>query len=450
MNDAPKYSRYEVDRQNLPDGIFIYGDGEVGGKARGIIYSMEAMQKGIIKGDYLKYVKFPRSHIVTSEYFDMFIEKNYLKDVVNDKCREIVTVKEMNQKFLEAKIPEELSNVLYEILGKENGPLIVRSSSLLEDSMEYSFAGIYNSFFITNTGTLEHRIKSIEQTVKMVYASTFDINAKEYRKRHKISWQREKMCLVIENVIGRKQRDDFYYPIMAGVAFSRNYYPWNERIKMEDGVGRLVLGLGTRAVGRNYARVFSLSNPHLRPEGSVLNEIIRYSQKYVDVLNMSTGELVSEPLDNIKLTSPSLYIVCSTLKDNNYLTPTSKHISTDETVFPTFDRLLKSDRYFPFVSIMCELLTNIESHFGIPIDIEFAVDLDEKLDGYLYLLQARPIVNRPENKRIELPDLKGEKVLLKSDHVLGNGLVKGIRNIVYVPHENFNASNAFYIAREIG
>ncbi|MBN1785370.1 MAG: phosphoenolpyruvate synthase [Candidatus Methanofastidiosa archaeon] len=450
MAQKIKYSDYNVNRDDLPDGAFIFGDGQVGGKAKGILYSMEALQKGLIKGKYLDLVSFPRSYIVTSEFYDRFIEENYLKDVVSDKCREILSVKEMNHKFLEGKIPDELSEVLFKVLEKEDGPLIVRSSSILEDSMEYSFAGIYESYFIPNTGTLEHRVKNLEQTVKMVYASTFNNNAKGYRKIHRISWQREKMSLVIENVIGRKHRREYYYPFMAGVAFSRNYYPWNDRIKMEDGVGRLVLGLGTRAVGRNYARVFSLSNPHLRPEGSVLNEIIRYSQKYIDVLNLSTGEFVSEPLNDMKDTSNTMYIACSTLKDNQYLTPTPKSIGKDENIFPTFDRLLKSDKYFPFVPLMKELLTNIEEHFGVPIDIEFAVDIDEEMKGYLYLLQARPIVSRPEHKKVAIPDVKEEDVIIRSDSVLGNGVIQGIKNIVYVPPDKFNASNSFAISREIG
>jgi len=450
MSDAPAYSNFVIDRNDLPDGVEIFGNGEVGGKARGIIYSMDALRRGHIKGDYLDLVKFPRSYVLTSEYFDDYIDLNYLNDIVSDKCREILSIKEMRQKFIKGDLPENLLNVLYTILEKESGPLIVRSSSILEDSLEYSFAGIYDSFFTPNRGTLEHRVNTLEQTVKMVYASTFGNNAKEYRKRHKIPWQREKMALVIENVIGREQKDDYYYPFMAGVSFSRNYYPWNPRIRMEDGVGRLVLGFGTRAVGRDYARVFSLSNPSLRPEGSVLNEIVRYSQKKMDVINLSTEEFRTEAIDDIKHTSSTIYLACSTLKDNQYLEPTSRHISEGDRLLPTFDRLLKSDRYYPFVSLMRELLTSLEGHFGVPIDIEFAFDMDDDMNGSFYLLQARPIVNRPELRKVKIPELDDKTVIVKSGNVLGNGSREGIKHIVYVSPETYSLENAYSIAREIG
>jgi len=448
-NESP-FSAYTVDKENLPKGVIAYGNGHVGGKAKGIIYSMVGYQDKIIDTKYSPYVFFPRSYVITSEYYDKFIEQNYLDDIVNDKCRSILSVKEMNQKMLEGSIPDELETVLYKILENETGPLIIRSSSVLEDNLKYSFAGIYESIFIPNTGTLEYRIKSIENAVKEVYASTFNENAKEYRTQNKIPWQKEKMSIIVENVIGRRQKNDLYYPLMSGVAFSRNYYPWNKRIKTGYGVGRIVVGLGTMAVGRNYARVFSISNPRLRPEGSVTNEIVRYSQSLVDVLNLSTGEFQSLDVDYIKKTSDVIYLTLSSLKENQYFIPTGPHIDHNERVVPTFDRLLTNNKYYPFVPVINDVLTSLEKYFGVPIDIEFAIDFDNDKKGIFYLLQARPLGSRPEHRKIKIPKIQQQDIIIKSNNVLGNGFQYNIRHIIYVPPETFNIENSYKIAREIG
>ncbi|HHN81548.1 MAG TPA: hypothetical protein ENN11_02880 [Methanomicrobia archaeon] len=450
MTQDPAFVTYRVDPEELPDDVTIYGNGHVGGKAKGIIFSMKAYQEATIKGSYASYVHFPRSYIITSEFYDSFIDMNYLSDIVNDKCRRILSVKEMKQKFLEANIPDDLETVLYDILEKENGPLIIRSSSLLEDSLKYSFAGIYESIFIPNSGTLEYRIKSIEDAVKGVYASTFNENAKEYRKKHKIPWQKEKMCIVVQNVVGRKHSDDLYFPLIAGVAFSKNYYPWSKRVKMEDGIGRLVAGLGTRAVGRNYARVFSLSNPKLRPEGSIVNEIVRYSQTKIDVLDLATGEFQTLDLDEVKKSAKNLYITSSTLKENQYFVPTQPHIGTDEKIVPTFERILSTSKYYPFIPVIDEILSSLERLFGIAIDIEFAMDFDDNLNGTFYLVQARPLGSRPEYRKVRIPRLPKEDIIIRSKNVLGNGFRYNIPHIVYVPPENFNAQTSYAIAREIG
>ena len=450
MADDPAFSEFKVDRSSLPGGVKVYGNGFVGGKAKGLIFAMKAYDELGGSMPFSDKVRFPRSYILSSDFFDSFMEENYLKDSVNDKCMQILTVKEMNQKILEAEMPSALEDVLYDILQNEVGPLIIRSSSLMEDSIDYSFAGIYESIFIPNTGTLEYRIKMVEKTIKRVYASTFNNNAKEYRKRHRIPWQKEKMSIIIQNVIGREHEDNLFYPLVAGVAFSRNYYPWTKRVLVDDGVCRLVVGLGTRAVGRDYARVFSLSNPGLRPEGVLVNEILRYSQTSADVMDLSTGDLSSVYIDDLKGASRSFYLTSSVLEENQYLKPANRRISPSDRVVPTFARLLAPSSDFPFVDVLREVLVELERYFGVPIDIEFAMDFDEEGQGTFYLVQARPLGSRPEHQSVTVPEIERSDLLIRSCSVMGNGVRKKIRHILYVPPENFNMDNVFGVARDIG
>jgi len=448
--ENPPISSYTVDESDLPEGVVLYGNDSMGGKAKGLLFAMDGYRRALCDIPYSDNVHFPRSYVIKTDYFDSFMDMNFLEGVVERKCQRMLSIKEMNQKFMEGEIPKGLKEVIYDILERETEPLIVRSSSVLEDNLKYSFAGIYESLFTSNSGTLEYRVKSLENTIKKVYASTFNNNAKEYRKKHKISWKNEKMALLIQNVIGRKHRTGYHYPTIAGVAFSRNYYPWNNRIRMNDGMGRLVIGLGTRAVGRSYARMFSLSNPQLRPEGSVVSEIIRYSQDLVDVLDIASDDHLSIDIGEIKGDRNDMYLSCSTLKENQYLVDTGKMISNDERIVPTFNRILNTDRFFPFVPIMRSALSNLENHSGTPIDIEFAIDFDGEGNGRFYLLQLRALVGRPEHRKIRIPKIAKEKMILKSMHVLGNGFRYNIPHIVYVPPENFNFDNSYKIAREIG
>ena len=450
MKKDPAFTTFAVDATELPEGVRVYGTGHVGGKAKGLVMAMKAYEERNASLPEDERIHFPRSYILCSGYFDQFMEENYLYDIIGDKCRNIVSTKEMNLKISESPLPSDLEDVLYDILEKETGPIIVRSSSFFEDSVKYSFAGIFESIFLTNTGTLEYRMKALETAIRDVYRSTFNENAKEYRKRHKIPWQKEKMSIIVQNVIGRTYGNVSFLPLIAGVAFSRNYYPWNERINKDDGVGRIVLGLGTQAVGRAYARVFSLSNPRLRPEGSVVNEIVRYSQTTVDLLDLSTGEFQSRNLDEVKRTIPAVHIACSTLQETQYFVPTGPHIGAHDHLVPTFDKILNSSRYFPFTTIVDSVLRTLEETFGVPVDIEFAIDVDEALSGTFYLVQARPLGSRPEHRPVTIPHIDPKDIILKSSHVLGNGFKHNVPHIVYVSPETFTSENAYAIAREIG
>lgn len=438
----------------------IIGDGNIGGKAKGLIFSQLSFEycaptdfPRLDKEEYLDLVGFPRSIVLSTDFFDEFMELNNLQNVVYAKCDQEIEMHDMNMKFLESEVPDKLRLAIRDILEMETGPLIIRSSSLLEDNTEHSFAGIYLSIFITNTGTMEEKVTSFVEAVKRVYASTYNANAKAYRKKHTIPWQREKMALLVQNVIGQTHPDSLFYPLFAGVAFSQSYYRWTEKLDPTKGLCRLVVGLGTLAVGRSYARVFSPENPGIRPEGMDAHNILRYSQDSVDVLDMVSGQFMNRPLD-AAIKNPHLYKVTSVLKEHNYLMDAPPLLSALDRIVPTFDPLLKNDCHMPFIPIMKNLLKGLENLFGIPVDIEFAVDFETNNDGKevpkFYLVQVRPLGARPEHSKVSIPEVSKERTLISSHQVLGNAVLENIHHIVYVSPDVFNFQRAFMVAREIG
>ena len=115
----------------------------------------------------------------------------------------------------------------------------------------------------------------------------------------------ERMAMVVQKVVGRRF-GDYFFPFVSGVLFSRNVYAWNPKIKKEEGLGRLVFGLGTRAVdrvGSDYPRMVPFSHPLLRPEVTA-SQIKKYSQKQVDVLNLKTGRMETVDFRTLKRNGP--------------------------------------------------------------------------------------------------------------------------------------------------
>jgi len=250
----------------LPSGVRLIGEGHVGGKAGGIIFVKQQMERAPLT-PYDRLITFPDSTVLMTAAYDEFISKNRLAAAVEAKCRGELSFEGLSAEFLAAALPQWVLRELREFLTRERRPLVVRSSSLMEDDPHHSFAGIYLSEFLPNTGALEERLEKLTDSIKRVYLSTFGENARAYRRRHGLPWEGEKMAVLIQNMVGSHYPGKMFYPLVSGVAFSRNFYPWTERLKQEDGVARLVIGVGTRAVGRAYARVFSPKLPGIRPRG---------------------------------------------------------------------------------------------------------------------------------------------------------------------------------------
>mgnify|MGYP003699973491 CR=1 FL=1 len=422
----------------------IFGNGSIGGKASGLSFAEEVLEK--YYKDFKGTVKIPESFFIATDYYEMFLEYNRLEDIDENTPYE-----EAEIRFKEAEFPPEYKKMLKEILQVMDYPLAVRSSSLLEDNIKYSFAGKYYTTFISNRGTERERLKQLEKAIKEVYLSVYGPDAVTYRKKH-ASGQRELMGVIVQRLIG-SQKGIYFYPDVSGVGFSRNYRRWTDRIKIEDGVVRLVFGLGTKCTGRGYARIFSLTNLRLRPEGNNPQEIAKNSQEAFDVLNLMTGELETYDINDVPQFlsyHPRISDIAQVYsrKDNAILdlNMLSSKGGLEKYIF-TFENFPR--RHKAFFNTVSALFKCLESEMKVPVDIEFTYDLET---GEFYLVQARPLSSYETFRKVHIPkDIDKRCVLLKGDRMLTNGVLKNIKYIVYVDHEVYsNYKDKHEIARIIG
>ena len=451
LTDPSKpFFKFEVDYDAPPAPIALSGRGYVGGKAVGLMYAALHRNDPLSWGDipHGPQIEIPETNVLTSDFFDRFIEHNHLEGLYAK-----VDYHELIGRYLRAKFPEQDRLHFRSLISRMPYPLAIRSSSLLEDNINYSFAGIYLTLFISNPADPDRRQAAFEAAVKRVFASTYNPDAYAYRRHHGLRGREEKMSILVQRMIGNTY-GTLFYPSMAGVAFSRNYFPWSSRIQVEEGLVRLVFGLGTRAVGRNYARVFSPAQPMLRPEGSVVDEIVRYSQEVFDALQLDTGELVSPPLLDAVGDNPDLPRLTSVLVDHETLKEPSP-MGFEEGVRPvlTFRSILRENRYMPLVPMLRGLLKGLEKRFGLGVDIEFACNFEQTegvRKGILYLLQCRPLGVRAKHKRVRLPDLEDRTVVFTGGRCMGNGERHMIKHLVYVSPRTWRRVPAPRLARIVG
>lgn len=447
---------YRFPDDALPPGVKLIGSGDIGGKARGLLFVMDHVAQGGTLSEHQHLLCFPSSTILTTEIFDEFIAANGLDDVIRAGCRKEISLDEVAERFTTAAFPERWLDRLSDLLDHEKRPLVVRSSSVMEDDPEHSFAGIYLSEFLPNRGPLKKRLSELVESIRRVYASTFGRNARAYRKRHHLNWEEEGMAVLVQNMIGSSYSHGWFYPLVGGVAFSRNFYPWSSRLSPEDGIVRLVVGTGTRAVGREYARVFSPRLPGLRPEGIDAATIVRNSQETVDVLDITGAGLVQRQLN--QLDNPLLTKICSIVDGDGTISEPFAPVSVlsgEQRLVASFSRLIEGVSLMPFGPLIRQLLEGLEKLFQLPVDVEFALDFSsaqasEAASPLFFLLQARPLGGRPEHSRITIPDTPEDRVLLDCHQVLGNGVSKGLRHLVLVDPAAYRWDQAHTIARTVG
>lgn len=305
-------------------------------------------------------------------------------------------------------------------------PVIVRSSSLLEDNYGNAFAGKYDSVFCANQGTREARLSAFLEAVRTVYASTMSPEALNYRARHNLLERDEQMALLVMRVTGVLQRHTFY-PHLAGVGFSYNPFAWSKEIDPKAGVIRLVYGLGTRAVDRvddDYTRVVALNAPLRRPEPD-FDEVCRHSQRRVDFIDLDADALRSGWFDDLLGDVLDAPIELFTSFDEQALLQGRTHRIL------TFDRLLTETG---FVCDMRQMLQTLETAYGRPVDVEFAVNFIDAQQYRISLLQCRPLqVQGTQNPNVpELNIAQQEALVMSKGAVVGHSRVTRLDWLLYV------------------
>jgi hypothetical protein len=441
------------------------GRGKIGGKAAGMmlawkILNLAAAEQGI---DLKSHVVIPESYFIGADVVYDFMALNDLHYLNDQKYKTRAEIEadypHVREAFIGGRFPPEIVDGLREILAKVGSrPLIVRSSSLLEDNFGTSFAGKYDSLFCPNQGTPEENLHALLNAISAVYASVFSPDALVYRQQMGLLDYDERMAILLQAVQGERH-GDFFFPTLAGVAFSHNPFRWTAKIRREDGFLRLVWGLGTRAVERvapDHPRMVALSHPHLRPEVGAA-EIKRYSQRWVDVINLAENEFQTRPVAELLDTDfPSARQLVSVDRGDYLQLPLAYDASlSSRDLVLTFENLLTQTQFVP---LMKAILRTISARFGRNVDVEFTADI---VPGYpqpdfmIHLLQCRPQASRESAEEVQVPATVSEAdILFTADRLVPQGRVQRIRHIVFVDPEAYaripDETTRLQLARVVG
>ncbi len=451
------FSRKTFDR----DAISRIGQGSIGGKARGLAFLNLTLSKSSQADLGGMDVQVPKTTVITSDKFDDFVDRNHLRKVAyacdNDR--------ELCGRFLSARLSDELRSDLTFIAHHLDGPLAIRSSSLLEDSMHQPMAGIYTTLMIPNRSRdPEERLQQICSAVKLVYASTYFRNAKSYLTSTGNRVEEEKMAVIIQRLVGQKY-DNRFYPHFGGVAQSHNFYPIGNQ-RAEEGIVHVALGLGRLVVDGGLALRFSPRRPGILPQHATPKMLLDSSQRdfYAVDLDSSCYEIGTELSTNVKP-----YPLKIAELDGTLLPVGSVYSADDQTVrddlnrpgprVVTFNNILKHNA-IPLAPALRNLLEVAEQGLGCPVEIEFACDMGDwgrtgarRKSGAkptLYLLQVRPFATRSAGQEVTKYRFATADLLCRSARSLGHGVEDNLTDVVYVRRDRWTAADNRRIAVEVG
>jgi hypothetical protein len=410
--------------------------GQLGGKAGGLYLAWQIVRKKSEENETLKDVRTPKTWVITSDVLYHFVHHCNFDELVDQKYKPIQQVRleypAISQAFKSVTFPADIVRGLSVALDDfGTHPIIVRSSSLLEDSVGAAFSGKYRSLFLANQGSKRRRLEALTDAVAEVYASTFGPDPIEYRSDRGLLDYNEEMGILIQEVVGQKV-GKYFLPAYAGVAFGRNDYRWSPRIRRNDGLVRMVPGLGTRAVDRtsnDYPILFSPGQPALRPNAAP-SEMFHYSPREIDVIDLESETFQTLPIDDflseIDYKYPQLGQVFSAHQKNHIRPIGFSGLNRDlEQPVATFNGLINQGK---FVNLTKTLLATLEETLGYPVDIEFASDGE-----HLYLLQCRAQSSTVEGPPVPLPKgIQNDRILFTAMRHIPNGYVSDISYVVYV------------------
>jgi hypothetical protein len=428
------------------------GKGSLGGKARGMAFVANLLRQS--PWLYEKYygidIRIPSTLVITTDGFDNFVSQNKLR---KSQCAE-KDDEGIARRFSQAFMPDHLKADLHAFLKSVNGPLSVRSSSLLEDAHHQPLAGLYKTFMIPNEHPDDRvRLDQLINAVKQVYASTWFEQPRRFTLSSAFRQRKEQMAVMIQKIAGGAY-GGFYYPAVSGVARSQNYYPI-DRIQPDDGMAQIALGfgkiLGTGEGGLRFCPKF----PNNLPDFSKTGDILANAQQRFYALPMGSDRL---SLDlNIDL---ELRNVADAINEPPLAGLVSTYVAQDDRIrdsatvegakLVTFAAILKH-KTFPLAELLTDLLNLGREGMGCHVEFEFAVNLIGRPDEVpvFYLLQMRPMPIGSDPYDLEIAEKDTTRAICFSTNALGHGKYDRMKDVVYVKPEAFDASHTREMAKEV-
>lgn len=385
----------------------LIGTGKIGGKAAGMILAWKILQQQDPEfgPDISRLVDMPDSYFLGSEVIYEFILTNQLEDYVNQKYRPLAEMEaaypEIIRGFLQGRFSENIVEHLRDYLSRANrSPLIVRSSSLLEDNFSYPFSGRYESYFCANQGTETENLADLLVGIRRVFASIFNPMAMVDRREHKLLDYDERMAVLLQKIEGEVY-GRYYFPTISGIAYSQNFARWAPQIRRQDGLIQLVLGLGPRTHKMkdfDGTRLIPLSHPQFRPEKTI-DEIRQHAQTQIDLIDLEDNKRVTIPITEILTGSFPLLPYVASLDMGDHLAP----IEPNKPLLPggslpgarfvlTFDYLTQDPK---FIKLVRTAVQRLERMYDAPVEVEFSVKItpDGLSPDYKFtILQCRRLV----------------------------------------------------------
>ncbi len=434
------------------------GNGSLGGKARGLAFVNRLLPSFLPSGDLRDVrVVVPPTVVLTTEVFDNFLRRNQLHQVALSLELE---ESQRRARFLHGRFPSKVIADLRSLLQAFQGPLAIRSSSLLEDSHHQPFAGIYETVMIRNHGSDRQRLAALCDAIKQVYASTFSDRARAYFQATAYRHEEEKMAVIIQPIFGR-ERNHRMYPTFSGVARSHNYYPHGS-CGPEDGVCIVGLGLGRLLVAGEGGVRFCPRRPQSLPEFSTVEDILQNAQRHFYALPLDSEEYPQAADGAICFDAfhPCRYPMSEADRDGVLSLLASTYSAEDERITDgvsrpghrvvTFANILKHGS-FPLAPLVRKLLQVGRQAMGCAVEVEFSVDLEAPPEQpkVLALLQIRPMALSEAEVNLDLDRFTPDEMLCASDRALGNGRIDGIADIVFVDPADFDRAHSHSAAQQI-
>ncbi|HSW51141.1 MAG TPA: PEP/pyruvate-binding domain-containing protein [Bryobacteraceae bacterium] len=434
-----------------PDYPFlVVGRGSLGGKGRDLAFMFRQLSHWL-KDDRIEGVKtrLPRTLIVGADESDAFLRENGIEVDSLDGLAD----DEILRRFAGCRLGDRLRECLQHYVERVSVPLAVRSSGLLEDSHRQPLAGLYATYMLPNNHPdLEVRLNQLVTAVKLVYASAYVERPRRYFEVIGQDLVEVRMAVIIQEVVGRRHGRHFY-PSFSGVAQSHNYYPVFQ-MRPEDGVAIIALGLGKQVVEGGDAVRFSPRYPQVLPQFRSPAEVLKVSQRELfaldlerveaDLLGGTDATLARLPLSQaesdgtLALTGSVVDMVEDRIYDG---------VGRGGSRVVTFARILKHNA-FPLCAILNQLLEDCRRDLGFAVEIEFAVNLETgpAEEPEFHLLQMRPFVALRERCDIAAEHVPPDRLLCRSERVLGNGRIEGLRDVLYVDCAAFDRGRSAEVA----